>query len=316
MPGPINVNLQRRINKEAFYSEIEASRNERVWPMFAERIGQDAASVIRPGFGSIPKPTQISGTVAGMSSAQLKALKDYSYTTTVVEWDLSVSMKRSLFEDNMEEAGRVGRLHGQSASVFNDERAITQLDSTTALGYDGIALYSGSHAESGSNQDNDRTTAIVLATSPTAVEMEAAITENLKALRDFTDDQGRPVNEGVSRFTILVPPESEWVTKLTLDPDLSGQAIDSSGVTGVFRGMFDIRTSAYVPNDRYYIFAQNRTRKALGMYVKTDWDYFSNIGTDSDAWRLGRLAVFTGYARFEFQPMDWKTTTRHVFTTI
>ena len=315
MPGPINVDLTRRINKEAFYAEIEASKNERVWPKFAERIMQESASTIRPGFGSIPKPVQISGTAAGMSSARIKGLKDYSYTTTVQEWDLSVGMKRSLFEDNMEEAGRIGRLHGQSASVWFDEHAITQLGSTTALGYDGIALYSGSHAESGTNQDNDRTTSIVLATTPTAAEIEAAITENLIALRDFRDDHSRPVNEGVSRFTILGPPESEHVMRLALDPNLSGQAIDSSGVTGTFRGMFDIWTSAYVTNDRYYIFANNRTRSALGLYVKTDWDYFSNIGTDSDAWRLARQAVFTGYARFDFAPRDWKTTTRHVFTT-
>lgn len=314
MPGPINANLQRRINKEAFYAEIEASKNERAWPKFAEKIPQDAASVIRPGFGSIPKPTQISGTAAGMNAAKIKALKDYSYTTTVVEWDLSVGMKRSLFEDNEEEAGRIGRLHGQSASVFFDERAIAQLDSTTALGYDGIALYSGSHPESGTNQDNDRTSTAATGTKPTAAELETALEDNLPTLRDFNDDQGRPVNEGVTRFTIVIPPEFEWVYKLTLDPNLRDQAIDSSGVTGRFRGMFDVVVSAYVPADRHFIFAQNRTRKALGLYTKTDWDYFSNIGTDSDAWRLGRLAVFTGYSRFEFAPMDWKTTIRHVYT--
>jgi hypothetical protein len=314
MPGPINVNLQRRINKEAFYAEIEASRNERCWPRFAERITQDAASVIRPGFGSIPKPTQMSGSTAGMSSAQLKGLKDYSYTTTVVEWDLSVAMKRSLLEDNMEEAGRVGRLHGQSASVYFDERAISQLDSTTALGYDGKALYVADHDESGTDQDNDRTTNIGVVAKPTATELETALEDNLPALRDFTDDQGRPVNEGVSRFMILIPPEYEWIYRLALDPNLRDQAIDSSGVTGKFRGLFDIKVSAYVTADRHFIFAQNRTRSALGLYVKTDWDYFSNIGTDSDAWRLGRQAVFTGYARFEFAPMDWKTTVRHVYT--
>ena len=151
-------------------------------------------------------------------------------------------------------------------------------------------------------------------TIPTAAELEAALITDMVALRDFTDDQGRPVNEGAAGFDILIPPEFEWIYKQVLDPTLSQQSYDSSGITGRFRGMFNMKVSAYVAGDRHYIFARNRVRKALGFYVKTDWDYFSNIGTESDAWRLGRQAVFTGYARFEFQPRDWKVTVRHVYT--
>lgn len=314
MSFPNNPELTRRINKEAFYNEIDAAMNERVYPKIAERIDQDVASVVRVGFGAIPKPVQTGGTAAGMSGARAKDVKDYLQTTTVVPWDLTVTFPRDTIEDLPDEAARIGRLHGQSASVFFDERAIGQLDSTTALGYDGIALYSGSHAESGANQDNDRTTNIADPQAPTAAEAEAALNEDLRVLRDFTDDQGRPVNEGVTRFMILIPPEYEWIYKGLLDPNLRDQAIDSSGGTGRFRGMFDMVVSAYVPNDRHFIFAQNRVRKALGYYVKKDWDYFSNIGTESDAWNFNATALFTGRARFEFLPRDWKTTVRHIYT--
>lgn len=311
---PMNPNLTRRINREAFYNELDAAQNERVWPKIAEQIEQETASVIRVGLGSMPKPVQLSGSAAGQSSARVKSIKDYNHTTTVVEWDLSVGLPRSVIEDLPGEAARIGQIHGQSASIFFDERAIAQLDSTTALGYDGDALYSTTHDESGTSQDNARTSAAATGTKPTAAELEAALEVNLPALRGFKDDQGRPVNEGVTRFTILIPSAFEWIYKLTLDPMMRDQAIDSSGITGRFRGMFDIVVSDYVPADRHFIFAQNRVRKALGYYVKTNWDYHSNIGTDSDAWQHGRQAIFTGYARFEFLPRDWKTTVRHVWT--
>jgi len=314
MGFPNSPNLTRRIAKESFYGEMDAATNERVWPKFAERIPQEVASVIRPGMGAMPKPTQLSGFAGGMSGAQAKQLKDYSFTTTVVEWDLTVEMPRSSVEDLPDEVARIGRNHGNSASVFFDERAIAQLDSATALGYDGIALYSGSHAESGTSQDNDRTTVAAGGTKPTAAELEVALEEDLPVLRMFTDDQGRYVNEGVTRYTILIPPDYEYIYNLVLNPALKDQAIDSSGITGRFRGMFDIAVSGYCPATRHFIFAQNRTRKALGCFVKTDWDYNSNIGTASDAWNHGRTAIFSGYARFEFQPWDWKTTIRHIYS--
>ena len=314
MGFPTTPDLTRRISKESFYGEIEAAQIERVWPMFADRMPQDVASVIRPGMGAMPKPVQLSGTSAGMSGARAKQLKDYTFTTTVVEWDLTVEMPRSTVEDLPDEVARIGRQHGGSASVFFDERAIAQLDSTTALGYDGKAVFSTTHAESGTNQDNAKTSAAATGTKPTATELEAVLEIQLPTLRLFTDDQGRFVNEGVNHYTILIPPDFEYIYNLALNPTFRDQAIDSSGVTGKFRGLFDIRVSGYVPADRHYIFAQNRSRKALGFFVKTDWDYNSNIGTASDAWNYGRTALFSGYARFEFLPWDWKTTIRQVWT--
>jgi hypothetical protein len=313
MPFPTTPNLQKRINREAFYTEIEEAQNERVWPKIAEKIPQDVASVIRVGMGQVPKPEQVSGSTAGQGGIRAKSLKDYQQTTTVVSWDLSVTMPRDVVEDLPEEPARIGREHGESASVWFDERAINQLDSTTALGYDTVALYSDSHSEFGT-QDNARTSAAATGTKPTAAEVETALEDNLPALRNFTDDQGHFVNEGVSGFTILIPPDFEWVYRGVLDPTLSQQAIDASGITGKFRGMFDIIVSGHVPNDRHFIFAKTRRRRALGCFLKTDWDYNSNIGTASDAWQHGRTAIFTGYARFEFLPRHWSVTVRHIYT--
>lgn len=314
MGYPTNPNLLRRINRDSFFEELDMASAERIYPAISERVEQETSSVIRVGMGGVPKPTQIGGSTAGTSAAIAKQMKDYQQTTTVVPWDLTVDMPREMVEDLPEEVARLGREHGNSASAFFDERAIAQLDSTTALGYDGVALYSTVHPESGTNQDNAKTSPAATGTKPTAAELEVQLEVNLPALRLFTDDQGHFVNEGVKKFTILIPPDYEWIYNLVLNPNLSQQAIDSSGVTGKFRGMFDIVVSGYVPATRHYIFAQNRIKKALGYYVKTPWNYFSNIGTESDAWNFNHTALFTGYARFEFLPRAWNTTLRHVWS--
>jgi hypothetical protein len=314
MGYPINADLLRRINQEAFYSEIDAAANERIYPKIAEMINQEVTSVIRPGLGAIPKPIQLSGTTGGSNAPRVKQLKDYVFTTSVVEWDLTVEMPRSVVEDLPDEASRIGRMHGSASQVFFDERLVQQLDSTTALGYDGKALFSTTHGESGTSQDNAHTVAAGTGTIPTVAELQAQLALDLVGLRGYTDDQGRPANEGVGQFLILIPPAFEWVYKTVLDPSMAAQSVDSSGALGQFRGMFETVVSAYVPADRHFIFAKSRTRRAIGLFTKTPWDYKSNIGSDSDAWNFGRMAMFSGYARFELFPWDWKTAVRNVWT--
>jgi hypothetical protein len=318
MGYPVNPELTRRIVNDAFYAEIEAAAQERLYPLIAEEIQQDVVTVIRPSMGAVPKPTQLSGTASGGNGARSKEMKDYKYTTTVHEWDLTVDKPRSVAEDLPEEMARISRNLGASATVFFDERAVQQLDSTADTGYDGVSLFNTAHPEAAgiesgafASQDNAKTAA----TDPTApADIETSLEVSLKALRNFRDDQARPVNEGVTRFTILISPLEEWAYQGILNPTRSLQAIDKSGGTGKFRGMFDVKVSAYVPSKTHYIFAQGRTKRALGFYMRTPWTFNSNIGTDADSWQLQRRAVLVGYGRFEMLPLDWKTAIRYVHT--
>src|SRR5882672_10639658 len=297
MGYPVNPELTRRIVNDAFYAEIEAAAQERLYPLISEEIQQDVVTVIRPSMGAVPKPTQLSGTASGGSGAREKQMKDYKYTTTVHEWDLTVTQPRSVAEDLPEEMARISRNLGASATVFFDEHAVRQLDSTTDFGYDQRPLFDASHAEAAglpspddafATQSNTHTAA----TDPLLpADIESSIETQLKALRNFRDDQGRPVNEGVTRFTILLSPLEEWAYQGILNPTRSAQAIDKSGGTGKFRGMFDVKVSAYVPTKTAYVFAQGRTKRALGFYMRTPWTFNSNIGTDADSWQLTRKAI-------------------------
>lgn len=72
--------------------------------------------------------------------------------------------------------------------------------------YDGQYFFDTDHSEGDSGtQDNDLTGAAATGTQPTAAEAESAIMSCVQALLGFKDDQGEPMNEGASKFRIMVP---------------------------------------------------------------------------------------------------------------
>jgi len=306
---PQNTEILQGIYRKNFFDNVISGNAARYYNKLSKDVPQETETVTYTSFGSVPEPNQLSGSVTTAGVVSAKVLKDYKLTVKVVEHQVKVPMPRSVAEDNPADAQSiVGKLGGKS-SFYYDRLFMACLTSTTLLGYDGVVIYSASHPESGTNQTNIDTSA----GTPTGAQVETAITSNLGAIHGFTDDQATPVNEGVMSFTILVNPLQYFTYKSVLDPNMSQQAIDSSGGTGKFRGMFTIIPTALVASKTHYIFA-NGAEPAVGFFHKTDWDMSSNMYTDSDLWKIDNTAMFMGYARFAFYPWQWKSTARYVFT--
>ncbi len=287
-----------------------------MYPKVCEIIDQEDLTVTYTSFGGVPEPRQLSGSRASTGNRQAKSLADYTLTGTVVEWEDTVTLPRAVIETNPQEIGRITTQMAQKASMFMDRQLIaTALPSTTALGYDGIALYSTAHAETGSSQDNRDThnVTLPLGSSGTGAELEAAIGDHLGLLANYTDDVGTPVNAGVSRYTLLCEPAAEFFFKNLVGTANTAsasliQGTDVTGGTGKFRGMFDVIGSPFVTADRYYIFAIDAGTKAVALLKNKDWDFKSNMGTDSDLWNYEQTALFTAYARWQYVPWNWKVT--------
>lgn len=72
--------------------------------------------------------------------------------------------------------------------------------------YDGTTFFADAHSEGDSgSQDNNLTGAAATGTQPTAAEAETAIMACVAAILNFKDDQGEPMNEGASKFRIMIP---------------------------------------------------------------------------------------------------------------
>lgn len=316
MNWPLNAEVLQGIARTSFYGTLAATEAERVYTKLCMPIDQSDLTVTYTSFGEVPEPRQLSGAVAATGERQAHGLKDYKMVGTVVEWEQTIEIPRAVIETNPGEISRITARMARKASMFMDRRFVGTILPAATLGYDGVALYADAHPESGTSQDNNLTSAAATGTKPTAGELEADLDLELGALKGFTDDKGTPVNEGVGRFFILVPQTFEWLYKSTLEP-LKGQSagLDVSGGTGRFRGMFTVLASNFVATaDRHYLFADVPGTAAVALLRNKDFEFVTNIGTDSDAWRHKQVAIFSSYARFEFIPWDWKVTLRQVWS--
>lgn len=306
---PQNAEILQGIYRKSFFDNLISGEAARFYPKLSKDVPQDTETVTYTSFGSVPEPSQLSGSSTTAGVPGVTVLKDYKLSVTVVEHAVKVGMPRSVAEDNpMDAQGMVGKLGGK-ASFYRDRQFIACLTSATLTGYDGVVIYSASHPESGTNQTNIDTSA----GTPTGAQIETALTSNIGAIHGFTDDQGTPVNEGVMHFTLLCNPAQYFTYLSVLDPNMSQQAIDSSGGTGKFRGMVTVIPTALVASKTHYIFADG-AEPAVGYFHKTEWDLKSNMYTDSDLWTQSHQARFTGYARFQFKPWQWKSTARYIFS--
>lgn len=314
MNWPLNPEVLQGIARTSFYGTLGAADQERIYPKITQSVDQQDLTVTYTSFGEAPEPRQLSGSVASTGERQAHGVKDYKLVGTVVEWEQTVEIPRSVIETNTPEVSRKMSQMARKASIFLDRRLVGTALSASTAGYDGVSLYNDAHPESGSNQDNNFTPTAATGTKPTVAELEAEIELEIAALKGFTDDKGTPVNEGVMSYTILVPLSFEYLYRSVLEP-LKGQApgLDISGATGRFRGMFTVIASSFITADRHYIFCNRPDTSAVAYLKNKDYEFVTNIGTDSDMWRFKQVAVFSSYARMEFVPWDWKVTARAVW---
>lgn len=320
---PINASLTQDILQVDFFENVERAQNNRFYPKLSTPKSVAEITTTFPSFGSVPEIRQLSG-VSGGGVRQPIALKDYTMNATVFEYEQTVPIRR-LVAVSKPEAVRAKTSQIAAKAMKGMDRTLCQaLNSTTVLGYDGVALTSTAHPESGTNQSNQVTGANITLPAMTAAEAEAALLSAIPATKAFVDDQGTPVNEGVSRWIVLCPLTFEIAMKLVVDPTLSNQAIDSSGITGRFRGQVEVIGSAYatatgLPGgtvDRFWLFPvdQDSGAGALALATLADWQFNTNIGNDSsDDWNNG-WGFLRSWAAFAYVPWNWHSVMCHILT--
>lgn len=129
---------------------------------------------------------------------------------TIINKSFEATMEVLVDEIRRDKTGQVMLRVAEMAQRANSHWAslLTTLIAAgkSAVCYDGSYFFHTAHSEGDSgSQDNDLTGAAATATQPTAAEAETAIMACVAALLGFKDDQGEPINEGASKFEIMVP---------------------------------------------------------------------------------------------------------------
>lgn len=80
------------------------------------------------------------------------------------------------------------------------------LNGAAAVCYDGQYFFDTDHAEGDSGaQSNSISYDVTTTTAPTSAEFQSAILTAVQQLYGLVDDQGQPMNEDASSFTVMVP---------------------------------------------------------------------------------------------------------------
>jgi phage major head subunit gpT-like protein len=270
-------------------------------------------------FGTAPYPTEWTG------SRQHKRLKSYTQSITPKKWEITVDFDVPTLEDDQTgTAKRTASRMVSSAQAFYLKRFADVLalgtGTTLGTGYDGVALFSGSHPESGTNQDNTHTSAAATGTQPTAAELESALDADFQYALAYTDDSGKPMGGQITDWALMVPPAYAKVFSVVCGSNgsLGGAAaiggLDVSGVTGSFRGL-EVIVNPYITDvDRFY-FLKKGGVPPMVLVQRKPWSFdVRDKSSGSDYARDNDVMVFEADARFEVGYGAWSSAMVHVFT--
>lgn len=286
---------------------------------FMQAEPTDKVQVDAGFFGAVPFPVEFIG------ARQHKDLKSYTQTITPRKWELTIDFDVPTYDDDQTRTAAQTASKMLARCTEHMVRRWTQVieagtGTTLGTGYDGVAIYSGSHPESGTNQDNTHTSAAATGTQPTGTELLAVLDSDFQLADAYTDDQGAPLGGNPTDWTLMIPPAYGSVFATVLGSNGSaggGQAIPGSDIitaqgSTVFRGM-EYFVNPYMSNaDRFYAFRKGGLPSVL---VQRDpWDFQVKDRTNSDIGFEQDLITFGARARYEIGYGFWFDTFVHVFT--
>lgn len=228
-----------------FYLGLEGTEESWINDI-ATTYSTDAPSEDYPFLGQVPRLRKFEGPRAEQELNRGKLTivnEDYEDTFVIAgkDWRRDKSGQMALRVQEMGEAA------GELPIDLISQLLIT--GHTTALAWDGVALF-GSHTWGKSGTiDNDLGTGDGLAGSaaPTSAQMAENIFLAIMRLLSFKDDQGRPFNTRARSFKIMVPTNMIRATEAALADQFTSAGVSNTLATALGRGAFSI---SYVWNPR------------------------------------------------------------------
>lgn len=244
--------------------------------------------------GALPQPREFLG------SRQMQDARDFTYTVTNNEYELTMLVNRKTWEDDqtglinarMSELGEVWR-------TYKDSLFSTLLVNANASGYngfDGVTFYSDDHSAgtTGLTTDNNLTSAAATGTIPTASEFLGALETVRGQFLGFTDDQGLPYNsQAVSNIRVIVHPGStrgvfEALNQTTYS---GGSGASNEWGKAAFQG-FDINLyQASGDSDEMYFSALGSHRKPFIYQERTPLEIIIKTSAEDVAENNGVLVL-------------------------
>lgn len=221
-----------------FYLGLEA-RNDSWVNSIATIYETDAPSEDYPFLGQVPRLRKFEGprAIQQLNRGKLTIVNDDYEGTFQIEAKDWRRDKSPQMANHVQDMGQVaGELPIDLIS------GLLNVGSTTALAWDGIALF-GSHTFGGSGTiNNNMGTGDGLAggATPTSAQMAANIFLAIQRMLSFKDDQGRPMNQSAKSFKLMVPINMIAATEAALADQFTSAGVSNTLSAAMVRGKFKI----------------------------------------------------------------------------
>lgn len=208
-----------------------------------------------------------------------------------------------------------------NAQVSHWAKLLTTLleDGEDTTCYDGQFFFDTDHSEGDSGTlSNDITSSIVLKTAPTVSEMSNAIFAGLVQMIKFKSDTGEPMNQDLTRVTVMVPPTfmkaalGAVALPLVTNPATTGVESNALGISGF---ILDVEVNARLTwTDRFALLRTDGINPAFIRQQENDVNIKakaegSDYEFDNDAHNYGvDTSRGVGYAL-------WQSALLYTFTT-
>lgn len=286
------TNLATKGALASFHQAIETTPN--IWMNHAQMINSTSASeaLVFPGF--IPAPREFLG------SRQFQDARDFTYTVTNKEYELSMLVARKAWEDD--QTGLINtRLSemGEVWSTFKDSLFTTLLANgnvSSNNGFDGVTFHSDDHSAgtTGLTTDNNLTLAAATGTVFTVGEFQTAVDNVRQSFQGFTDDTGRPYNaQALRNLRVIVhPTQAKSAYEAVNQTAFTG----GSGATNEWgnQALQGIDVNLYQASgdsDELYFSALGSVRKPFIYQERTALEIIINAGADAVAENNGVLVL-------------------------
>jgi phage major head subunit gpT-like protein len=263
--------------KAVYLQTFEAAQNAEQWQRLVMEIPSTTLTETYEWLGSVPKMAE------WVDERLLGDLSEESFSLTNKHYEATVAVDRNALDDN-----RLGmilprvRQLAEEAARYPRELVMSKIVAgTTDTGYDGKALFANDHT----GGDN-----LLGGSGVTVANIQTDLTAVFGAMREFTDDHGRPLN--ITPDLVVVPAELEFPMRTALNA-----AIVSSN-TNVYQGICDIMVAPELTDATdWYAFNTKSAMKALIYQVRKAPEFVALDAADSYANFMRRELLYGVDAR-------------------
>lgn len=259
-------------------------------------------------FGAAPMPEEWVG------DRKVQPLPELNFSVTSRGYESTVELDKDVVKfDQLDEVARVASDMARKAGALIPSLCTSLLTNGFATaGDDGQFFFDTDHVDPGAkyatNQDNDLTAAITLATAPTAANMATAIRACVNALVGFKDDRGEPwesIVDAPGNFLVLVPPSFYTVTRQVL----VAQTIAAAGDNDL-QGRFTLRFNQWTADTAvFYVFYSASNHKPIIKTQAGGIEFDSMINDDTGGLKM--MSSWWGTVDYG----QWRTAVGYTFTT-